>query len=342
MTQLINKINEKACKMGYGFTFLIPADDKLRNYYRYRYYVDVSYKYEYSCSNIFDMKSTTTINRLSVKCSDDYSIISVNGVEDVVNNFVNVSLIDKIHNYINSNKSIYRYVNIVRDRNDYITIIKENNISGGKIYVAFNSNNLIVGILIASIVNEESCNIQLLITDDDNISELLLTKLRIELGKKISITLYSIDDRRGGKCYRAGAAIAEGVNERMVVSPDFDAKFRLRPFAMARISKLADVLIFAAACAPDRKYSILVTEDGLTENCGFYEVTDGRVFFTPLSDLDDVEIESLKRRASAEAALYHLTVPEIASMLWSATSSEAADGVGTLPHLPLNVSLMLE
>lgn len=345
MTNLINDYIRSLYVRNIAFAFLIPANEDLIKYYEDRDFVCASYN---SCIryirgnnfikniNKFDYNSVYTLIDISdiylKECADD-------------SNYMKLDM-QYISDYILRKNISFGLVSIFKSPHDIDVIIKDNIISHGCVYAVINNDNNISGIVFAQCNAFMEVNVQLLLNDDDISRDILLNAVQNHYGKDANITVACPADIIYKNKVYAPYSLTYSQTLNMGEIRDHEEVFSVaqdaKPFAMARIIKLSEILIFAAALYPDRKYSILVTHDFLPENQGFYEVHDGICEFTSLDEIAPERLAELIRDCDVRPEYYHLTLPEVAALIWRKKGSQILDDVIAIPRLPLNISLMLE
>lgn len=135
MSDLIEEANSRAREEGFDFTFLIPAGDDLREYYRKRGYVDAFFKQSHTFPNNYPFLKTyekyTDENRKSKKINleEIYHTFSF-----VIYTNENKNVYHQILKFL-QNKSIKKYIYFLKHSiNDWNAVFEENYISGGLIY----------------------------------------------------------------------------------------------------------------------------------------------------------------------------------------------------------------
>lgn len=162
MSRLIDKINCVACEKGYDFTFLIPASEGLRKYYKDRGYVNSFYRCinrytsahdfrnDCFCSLKNDEKRYDELNVVSVrslleKSRVAYSGIDTNSSRECSDCFYKVVFMlsrilhifeDKV---VNDKCGMF----IRHTEKDFYNIILDNYISGGDILISYKDNYLL-------------------------------------------------------------------------------------------------------------------------------------------------------------------------------------------------------
>jgi len=342
MSKLMNKISHKAYVNGIGFIFLIPVDMSLRCFYRRRGYVDSCYNIiheyilGYNYMKLYD-------DPLSIKYSKDNSNNSIVQYRLTEDNDVSIVL-DKICHYLNN--KFCTVLSIYRSKVDVLTILRENQLSGGYIFISYDESHDINGILFAAAIMNDNVRVQLIIYDNDDIKYHLLEALQSEVGSTVSITCVEVspvlDFEIASECNQSNCS-----SSAKNISPAYlEAAAReganVSSFGMSKIIRPAEILKYAASLYPDRKYSILITEDDFKDNCGLYEVGDCSMRFTPIDKLGKSFIVEFLSSLSEHKNHYHLSVPELSAIIWRHAVDVDVEAITHIPALPMNFALMLE
>lgn len=358
MSSLISVSNMSSYNNGFIISFLIPASDTLRLYYNKFGYVDVSYftNRVYSLRNI-------CIDNLIVDYNYDkqlyYIDIDDNGyiVADINKCILEDDNIVCVSNETYELNNIYTYFNyavksiegivIRHSYYDFITILKESITNGGHVLFIKDKNNKPSGLLFCSNITEGEATVQLLVAESEESANVLLHILKSLLPDDANIMVHEYDgavhkSSQHGLAGRHVPTHCQVSSKRAMSEANGIAARERKSFAMARILNVAEILKFVACAYPSSKFSILINRDVFSENEGFYEVHDAKVFFTPLSDMAATDVVAAEGRCSMERDCFRLTVPELSSILWRDISVSIDDDLAVIPRLPINVFLMLE
>lgn len=341
MSKLMNKISHRAYVNNIGFIFLIPADMSLRCFYRRRGYVNSCYNIineyasGYSYMKLYD-------DPLSIKYSknnSNYNIVKFGFIDD---NDVPIVL-DKMCHYLNNKCG--SVLSIYRSKVDVLTILRENQLSGGYIFISHDESHDINGILFTTAIINDNVRVQLIMYDNDDIKYHLLGTLQSEVGSTVSITCVEVspalDFEIASEFNQSNcSSSAKKFFPAYVGAAREDAN--LSSFGMSKIIRPAEILKYATSLYPDRKYSILITEDDFAGNCGLYEVGDCSMRFTPIDKLGKSFIMEFISSVSEHQNHYHLSVPELSAIIWRHAVDVDVEAVMQIPALPINFALMLE
>lgn len=153
MKTLISRINIKAKKLGFAFTFLIPANENLFKYYTNNLYNTSFYraKLEYLFTSNFNLislnKIYNSLDNYIGNLQQRYQLINVVKY-DSSNEKIRQYIIDKI---VNIEQHISTYISILHSPKDIGIIIDENKISNGEIFISYINEDVLTGIAFISI-----------------------------------------------------------------------------------------------------------------------------------------------------------------------------------------------
>lgn len=362
ISSLINRYNLKLFNDNISISFLIPVDYHMSMFYNKFGYVNISYSThdKYTSAHVFSdnkfiindkEKYVTDVHDndkivyrvfdigdyLSVVCNCKYKLTDVEYLVDC-----NCKLLYDAYCCLCNSLIGDSGLRIHYSYKDFITIVLENIISKGKILFLIDDKNKPSGLLFCSNIVEGLANVQLLVSNSEEKENILLQSLKNLFGGDISVTVnsYALRD----KVYSPFSvdALSPGVHvlEHIAVA---DAYKRRKPFAMAKILNVAEVLKFVAVSYPCSEFSILIKQDEYPKNRGFYSVSHGLLGFTPLGSLSDDELRQIELRCHNDLNCFSLTVPELAAFLWRNTDPAGVeDRAIAIPRFPVNVALLLE
>lgn len=341
MTELLSRINLKARKLGYAFTFLIPADPGLRKYYHDREYVNATYRVidNYTSVHDFDLEFEADLIAQKEKVADMkrrfYSSLTVAIISK--KNDLDESLIDGITKMVRSIELSQDGLQIIHSENDIRNIILENRISDGTVFVIKNSQNEVTAVAFTTISQSETCvNIHRLYSSDPASRYKVLSALKKDF-PEFAIRSYvsSIEmDRKalwsrtyGSYLPEASQAPAISVSERV-----YSLAAHAKVYGMVRVLDLSEILKFQAHARRDLKYSILVKGDD-SQFLDRYEVKDGRLAIKQLP------IDSL----SPSQAAYVMSKRDICEIAFRRrdTDNLITEAFG-IPSINASISLMFD
>lgn len=369
MQQLICNAHNIFFNNKYGISFLIPADNYLRLYYKKFGYSDITYinNFKYVsehrfCNGEYNIdfadSDVCTLNHDNKKymIRDMTKIIyykyqNIYEAADIdTSDMLNDSFLRHVFDSYTILAANIKGAKIFHGFKDFVGIVSEYIISGGKILMLEDDMTKPLSLIFCYNGEEGVVNVALQISDSEDSENLLLQSLKYfypnyqslqmrhyptYYDSSIHSQLYSPVTIEPSKYYPEGVIDSHEV----VVNTEQLST----PYAMARIINVAEVLKFVAAVYPKSKFSILITVDEFDGNRGVYTVSDGRLTFLTLDSISTEELEKYKRRCQTELNWYHLTVAELQSLLWRHTDyRNVIEKVIAIPQLPIQVALMLE
>lgn len=337
MRKLIERANSNLYNKQFALSFLIPANDKLRRYYKVSGYVDVayinsevySYSHDYVCYEVLLYCDGTGLYECHYN-SVNYIVRDVSAI------FNNVSKDELSIGYIKSYKDVCAYLydaysmfvalkNTMSDMSlqysfdDFIAICLDNYISGGKILCLTDDNNKPLSIIFCSNIGKGSATIQLQVSTSEEAELLLLQILKYFLPEQTAVTV-----RRYG---------CPAVENREVGQ---------KPYAMVKILNVLEVLKFVADLYRNSEFSILINCDTISENEGLYVVRQGEVQFSQKETMTSDELNEANMKCGTLPGWFALTVPELAAMLFRCSDFGFAESAAAVPRLSMTVALVLE
>lgn len=167
MEGLIHKINQKA-KGEFDFTFLIPASSDLVFYYQKQGYFKAMYRIEENYTDIHDF-------------SNDYAFIIRNNDDKIrvlkENLFDSLSIEKLDYNDESSVENVIKFISkcenqnqipfqLIHSKKDLTTVIQENKLSKGAIYISYRENKDINGIAFVSNTQAERIGLPIIYYND--------------------------------------------------------------------------------------------------------------------------------------------------------------------------------
>lgn len=398
MSEMIRKCNISLFRNNNVLSFLIPSNDNTRRYYKKFGYVDVLFNYEYryksnnSNYNVDDLRDKNIItlnynyiiglNYKIYRLKTDYVKILQVDLKSLINRSNNIYEYKEIKSsilkseklsvvfqeYYSSFEELRQLIPgaiIFHTYKDFITILTENLINDGEVLLLKDTENKPLGMIFCSKYIQDEVVVQLLISKSEEIDNILLETLKFILPASTQIRVRCIP-----RCDVRHENII-GVPSVTRTKPDTcsetkncEVKIRpaenpsLKPYAMAKILNVAEVLKFVSVVYPASEFSILIKEDEFEENRGLFMVKEGKVlhigldslcaslfdkeYFGKSSGQMHCKISAEDSEAAGYAPCHELTVAELASALWSNASPSSDVQRGQIPSLPLTVALMLD
>lgn len=285
MTRLLAHINSVAKEKGFAFTFLIPADPGLRLYYHDRDYVNAFYRVvdNYTSVHDFDLEYESILQEQKDKVIDIkrryYQALSVEDYD--ASNPLSNDVEEGIIVLISGIESAQDNLQILHSERDLRLILKENSLSGGTVFVATNSQNIVTGVAFTSAsISENAVNIhKLFVSDMASKYKLFATIKRAfpEMGIRNYVSSIEMDRKAlwsrtyGSFLPEAPQAGAISVTERV-----YSLAAHAKVYGMVRVLDLPEILKFQAESRRNLKYSILAKGDS-PYTFDKIDVRDGRL-----------------------------------------------------------------
>lgn len=343
MNSLIEKINSRAAEKGYAFTFLIPANDALINFYSCRKYDNAMYRIEdrYTSAHNFRNDYSSVLDnedeRVKILKMHYYENLEV-GLLDVND----VLSVEKVERYIESSENnVTAYNTLFHDAKDMHAVIAENSVSGGRIFVCSNPEKEITGVAFIDTDERKRVYVRKVYYDDNCTYFRLLDYVRKSYADSpISVFRFPEEVERRAICMKVyGASNPDGgmlegqygATERV-----YNVSVHAKPYGMIRITDLREILKFLANDRRDAKFSILVKEEKEDDFALKCDVADGKAVFTEL------EGKELKRIMSKPGSTT-LTRREFSEIIFRKkdASNIIMEAFG-IPRLIMNMALLLD
>lgn len=343
MNDLLEKINKKAKDNDYVFTFLITANDSLINYYSVRKYETAIYRVEdrYTELHNFDKDYRSNLqyedSRIGALKSRQFDSIKVKIFD--INDEKNLrDLIQSIYNFENN---ISTYTSLIHSLKDIELVVRENDISKGKIFIAYNKENSLCGVAFIYLDDKKRVHIPKVYYENQGSLYKLLDAIKRKYSESpLSLYCYPEEcDRKAlwDKVYGAsnpdGAMLggAYGVSERI-----YNVGDHAKPYGMVRILNLCEILKFIANDRSDSKFSILVKQDSDDDRVLKCDIVDGKATF----DIIDYAKIRVQLKNTNLMILKEREVLEI--IFRKKGSSNMIQEAFGIPRLPINMALLLD
>ncbi|MCM1290969.1 MAG: GNAT family N-acetyltransferase [Prevotella sp.] len=351
---LIERVNKKAYDLNYDFTFLIPAEDRLHDFYLRQKYVDCFRRVEdryikgYDFIGKYNVGEILKINKISgsnvVFEYGEYVVKSINNILDGLN--------EKLLDFYEYKRLSEKYFELKHSVKDFNAVLNENYISGGSVVSIFNKNRVCVGFLLFNINDNNECIIPHLYCNNELEKNLLLQGVSI-LYPEYDILLYTYPDDISRESLRSQFInLNYTENDIDDIRPDVETVYNVAchpiNYGMGRILHVYEILKFADNVLENLKYSILIKED--FDNIErYYTNKNGRVQMQTVVKKTEEEIwikdyASDKISKIKRVEVTELTPAELGAILWRnlATGTDYAEIAFSLPRLPFNMSYLLD
>ena len=250
-TRLLDQINEKSKKLGYAFTFLIPATERLQRFYSRRGYVDAFYRCDQNYTSLHDfrLEFETFLEGQKGKVVDLKRGYYDTLLTSEILPDTSEEVLEKVVELVLAQEMTQGDLEIIHSAKDMRAVIRENQISGGHIYYVSTPQGQITAVAFTNLID----------------------RTRIDIGH-----LYSTDQVSTYRLLDFIKRSEPDAGIRMFVQPrNSERKNLAKMHGMARILNLSEILKFQADGHGDLKYSILVNEvPGQVER---YDVRNGTV-----------------------------------------------------------------
>lgn len=251
MSKLMDRINDKAREAGFAFTFLIPSSEHLIRFYSHHGYVKAFYRNQlnYTALHNFKNEYEFILEEQKDKVAELKRKLyaSLNGKE--VEASTPVDKVNEIVDLLMNAENAQTDMSVRHSREDLHTAIKENDVSGGKIYYTENGQGKVTAVAFTTLIDRSRVDIERLFSSDDCSTYRLLDHIK------------HAEPDAGIRIY--------------VRADESEWKNLAEVHGMARVLDLSEILKFQAAGLKDLKYSILVNEvPGQVER---YDVRSGNV-----------------------------------------------------------------
>lgn len=336
MNALLEEINRKAAEKGFVFTFLIPANDSLINYYYSRKYETAIYRIEDCYTELHDFVRNYMSNidksdeRIYVLKSKLFESISTKILNENDTDYLR-KIVDFIYN---SENGICTYASLLHSKKDIEIIVKENALSGGKIFVSYNKEELITGVAFTTIDERKRVHVpKVYYEDKGSLYRLLDCVKRTFSESPISLYCYPEEcDRKSlWENFYGASGGSYGVVERV-----YNVSHHAKPYGMVRILDLYEILKFIAKDRSDLKFSILVKKPSDSEIVLKYDISEGNVRVEEIRD-------DILHQCAKDKNLAVLNEREFVEILFRKKgSSNMIQEAFDVPRLPLNMSLLLD
>ncbi len=361
MSELIERISDKAAEKGYSFIFLIPATNGLIKYYEDRGFVNAFYRKIYRYTSIHNFENEyqyildlekDKVRNIKEEYFNNLKIDILDSSKNISEYIINNSLLfEKIISFIENQERTINGFEILHSANDIKTIIEENIISGGKTFISSNSDGEITSIAFAEINGADKINIPKIYASDKGSLFRILESIKREYPER-SMVVFSNPWYESSDSIWEDFYIGSGKNSSSVkaeVMP-YSVSKNVIPYGMMRILNLYEILKFLGIHKSDLKYSILVKE-GIPEKIFEYRSRGGAVSRKLISEShkekgqenpisENSESKGLRSLIDRNGVM---SIPVVGSILFRRPSNDSiiTEAFG-LPALEGNIALMLD
>lgn len=343
MNNLLEKINRKGSEMGYTFSFLIPANDALINYYSMRKYETAIYRVEDRYTELHNF-TKDYISSL-IREDERIRILREKQYENTVAEFADLNdkkLVDDIIDFIySSEKNISTYLTLQHSKKDIGIVVSENMISGGKCIISYAKDKILSGAAFICFDERKRIHIKKIYYKDQCSLYRILDYIKSKYPESpISLYCYPEEcDRKAiwDKVYGGPGSNGDfsggsyDVTERV-----YNVSNHAKPYGMVRILNLHEILKFIAMDRKDSKFSILVKGGSEKEISMKYDISNGNVAQQEVASGD---LASYVNKPNISV----LTEREFLEILFRKRgSSNLIQEAFDIPRLPINMALLLD
>lgn len=337
MSLLLDRINAKARKMGYTFTFLIPAGEGIRKYYKDRDYVDGFYLVANNYTNVHDFtreyKSTLTgkDERISSLKMNYYNslIASEAQMEDPEE-------IRKIVSFIGDCENADKGMRLMHKPQDIIAILMDNKLSNGDVVVVKNKKGELRAVSVLVKTGGKIVKVLRVYQKDQCGFFRALDWVKRKYYDYGMVVYQSTESDKSVALWQENVASGNDTSELLQIDTSFSRSKNAESYGMVRILNFDEILKFVAEDRSDSEFSILVknTEFGTISS---YTGKNGK--FSTECFTEDEFIKKYGEKKLGEA----MSPRGLASILCRKPDTDswiiAAFG---LPRLGLSMCLMLD
>lgn len=286
MNSLLEEINENA-RLNFDFTFLIPSNELIADYYRRHGYFNSFFRMEERFTSVHDFKndffnslleSDERIRKLKKKLFDRTKI------ERFDSKVLNISEEDLIRFISIEERKKSEAVNLIHTYEDLRVVIKENEISGNHIFVALGEGDKISGVAFVVKSDIKRISIPAVFVSDQTSYYVLMQNIK-NYFKDYSMSIWvtsinsSISLSLIQEVYGAENPGGESLETLFGL---FDRPFNytklMKPYGMVRLLNYKNILQYIAALRHDVEFNVRI-KDNISENNDsiVYKVKNGEV-----------------------------------------------------------------
>lgn len=308
MTRLLNSINEKAREAGYAFTFLLPADEGLRKYYRDRDYVNAFYRVtdNYTSLHNFDREFEAVL----MEQKEKVSALKKKAYEALTSGCISKHAPDSeaeagVSALIKSVESQQSDLQIIHSDKDINVLIRENILSNGSIYYVKNNRGEITAAGFTFMPERSVVDVVKLFAVDEGSKFKLLSAIKKgnpDASMTVKVPSVEMDSKA---IWNRVYSFYSGSTPQSEAMASADRVYSLaahaKVYGMAKILNLHEILKFQASLRHDLKYSILV-KDGNSDDVQCFRTQNGRVELSKVHAGELDKAQSLSVMSSRDVA----------------------------------------
>lgn len=339
MTGLIDNINERFSEE-FDFTFLIPANDLMADYYHRQGYFNSFYRVEERYTSVHDFKndflvgltdSDERIINLKKNLFEELRVVEFGKSQQ----FTAQDIIAFIKERESKPGSI---VNLLHSSEDIEIILKENQISGGTIFIAYDKDSKITGIAFTVKEDIKRIGIPAIFVTDNCSYYVLLNHIKLFFDD-YSISLYKQSATHETSLIEKifGAENPDGSDLETLfgmVERPFNPSQNMQPYGMVRLLRFDRILNFIAETNKEATFKIIIKDKNYIS-----EGDSGSMFVIDRGEMRRENIDEAKINKS----VIKLSSKELSELLLRKrdNSSLIMEAFG-IPRLVLKMALMLD
>lgn len=340
MTKLLQRINDRARAEGYAFTFLIPYDEGLREFFHDRDYVNAFYRVtdNYTSLHDFDLEYESVLAEqkdkvvaLKKKYFESLRVGSISAAQRPAE-----GIVEALRKLIHKIEDTQLDLQVIHTDKDIENVILENAMTGGSVFYTLNSSEEVTAVAFTSVEEDAVVIHKIYATDAASKFKVLGAVKRAFPDRAIRHYISSIEMDRNALWSRTyGSFMPESpqVDTISVTERVYSLAAHAKMYGMARILDLHEILRFQASIRKDLKYSILMKSPSEEGKLVQFDARDGNVKVKTLS-YDQVEPSKLA---------YLMTQRDISEILFRRrdTDNLITEAFG-IPSINGSICLMLD
>lgn len=270
MTGLLTRIEHKMHIKGIAFMFLIPADVGLRRYYSDRGYINGFYKIPHHFTSVHDFNRDHNASLINVERAlaevkrQYYSNLEVT-LYDNLRSISSEDSFDEVCNYILESESQQKGLCIFQSKEQIKVVIRESEISGGKIAICRNSDKEIAGIGFYSFLKNEIFEKGRYVNNYASICKIREKILSTEPNRNMTVYQYgyesNVDKSIWSPLFNTNLPDAGQVGAVGTIERSYNPNQHSEVYGMVRILSVYEILKFQSKWRKDLKYSILTRQE---------------------------------------------------------------------------------
>lgn len=342
MSNQLSRINERSAEKGFALSFLIPSSDLNRIYYGNRGYHNSMYRVEERYTGVHDFRNELTEllskedDRIKLIRKKYYDNLNVESLD-----FNNHELLSNVVAFIEqSEKSANSYTVMLHSKKDILIMLEENLISGGRIYITRNQDNVVSGIAFVLLDDKKKCSVPKIYYENNYVYYKLLEKIKnVFSDSSMSVMRFPEQTERNviwSPVYGASNPDGDGLGGSYgVMERVYNVARHAQPYGMSKLLNFSELLKFLSGLRRDVEFSILVKKTKISREGRLYEIRDG------VYREKELRIDEVKKINNKELTI--LTEDELSELLLRKkdSSSLIMEAFG-IPRLAFNMALLLD